>query len=197
MPAAEGQASDSGGRDDSEGHGLSECVRCVVDLPSRAARPDPRGAPLWIDSHASHGRQIDHQPVVDTGKPGPIVRAGADRDGQCTIAAEIDGRDNVGCVGAARDKLWALIDHRVVKLAGVVVVRIALLNDGPTQRRCETGNGLVFHDALPGGAHDLPDVRFQHAARECPIVRFSCSDPESSLLLSWARLRGGSGCHYD
>ena len=57
-------------------------MRGMVDLPGRAARVHPRGAPLWIDPHAAHGRQVDHQPVVDAGKPGPIVRAAPDRDGQ-------------------------------------------------------------------------------------------------------------------
>ena len=116
VPAAEGEASDSRGRDDSEGHGLSECARGVVDLPRRAARPHPRGAFLGIDPHASHRRQVDHQPVVDTGKSGPIVRTAADRDRQTIIAAEIDGGDHIGCVDAARDQLRALVDHRIVEL---------------------------------------------------------------------------------
>ena len=128
---------------------MSECMRGMVDFSGRAAPIHPRRAALRIDPHAAHGRQVDHQSVVDAGKPGAIVRAAPDRDGQPIIPAEIDGRDHVGCVGTARDELWALVDHRVVEFAGVVVVRIALLNDGPTQRCCETGNGVVFHGVLP------------------------------------------------
>ncbi len=47
------------------------------------------------------------------------------------VAAEIDRRDHVGDVGAARDQARPLVDHAVVELARLVVAGVPRLDDSP------------------------------------------------------------------
>src|SRR6202051_3424052 len=99
--AAKREAGDTGRRDDAGRHGQPVDMRGVVDIALRAAGTDADGAGGGIDPHAFHHRQVDHQPVVDTTKAGPVVSASADRGLEIVLPCKIDGSDNVSDVSAS------------------------------------------------------------------------------------------------
>jgi len=91
----------------------------LVWRQTRTPVPRSRGGPFWIDRTPC----IVDRSITSPRRRWQIQRHCArppERDGQPIVAADIDGRDHVGCVGAARDKLRAPVDHCVVELAGVV-----------------------------------------------------------------------------
>ena len=59
------------------------------------------------------------------------------------LAGEVHGGDDVGDVGASRDEAGPAVDHRVVDLASLVVLRVAGLDELPAQAALERGNGGV------------------------------------------------------
>src|SRR5690349_18344883 len=93
----------------------------VLDVPLRAAGFNPHCARGGVDSDALQAREIDDQSVVTAAEAGPVMPASANRDEQVLLAPEIHGSDDVGCVRAARDEARPFIDHRVVKLASVMI----------------------------------------------------------------------------
>ena len=82
-------------------------------------------APLRVDLHAAHLREIDHHAVVADGVPGDVVAATADRNRQVMLACERDGRDDIVCAAAADDLGGAPVDHAVPDGASVVVGLVA------------------------------------------------------------------------
>ena len=68
-------------------------------------------------------------PSSQVPRPGAVVAAAADGEQQAVVAGEADGRRDVVGVGAARDQRRALVDHRVVDRARLVVVGVV----GPDQ----------------------------------------------------------------
>ena len=123
--AAEREARHAGVRDQAAGHREPEGLRLAVDVtPGRAAR-DECAAPLRVDLHAAHLREIDHHAVVADGVPSDVVAATADRNRQVVLACEHDGRDHIVCAAAADDHGGAPVDHAVPDGASVVVGLVA------------------------------------------------------------------------
>ena len=67
------------------------------------------------------------------------------------LAAEVDGRDDVGDVGAARDQARPLVDHAVVERARLVVAGVSRLDDVAAESLRKGVDGLVSSmSRLPG-----------------------------------------------
>ena len=94
-------------------------------------------------------RQVDDQPVVDAAEPGTVVAAAADGDRQLVVAPEVDRRDHVADVGAARDQQRPLVDHGVVERAGLVIVRVAGADHVPRRLWANVLMSSVFMAFLP------------------------------------------------
>src|SRR5262249_51657548 len=121
---AEGEARDTGGRDDAKGHGQPERVRGVIDVARRAASIHPNGSRCRIHAYTFHHREVNHQSVGAAAEPGAVVAAAGDRDEEILVAAEVHRGDDVGDVHAARNQPQPLVDHAVVKSTGSVIVSI-------------------------------------------------------------------------
>jgi hypothetical protein len=112
--------------------GVARPKACVAWSTSPSSEPPPtsavlydRGAVLRVDADRAQAREVDHQAVVDAAEAGAVVAAAADRRVEALLAAEVDRRDHVGDVDAARDQRGTLVDHPVVEGPRVVVVGIA------------------------------------------------------------------------
>src|SRR5260221_893246 len=99
-------------------------MRSVVDIALCTARADANGAGGGIDVHAFHHRHVDHQPVVDATKAGPVVPTSADGNPGIALPCEIDRSDNVSDVGATRNYCGAFITHPVVETSPSCVAAV-------------------------------------------------------------------------
>ena len=117
----------------------------MIDITGDAAGADPRRPLRRVNAHALHQREVDDQPVVDAAEPRPVMAAAADGDRQPVVAAEIDRRNDVSGIGAARDQERALIDHRVIELARFIVFRVIASEHRPAEALREFGDGFVVH----------------------------------------------------
>ena len=128
-PAAEGEASDSRGRDRAAGD--REPVRrgLAVQLAPEHATLRPHRARARVDVDALHRRQVDHQRAVDHRAPGDVVAAAAHTDVQTLRAREPDRVRDVRRVLAARDQRRPPVDQPVVDAPRVVVAFISRLQD--------------------------------------------------------------------
>ena len=79
----------------------------------------------WIDAHALHAGQIDHQAIVACAQAAAVVAAAAHRQQQLLVAGEIDGRNHVAHVRTAHDERRPLVDHTVVDLARFLIIGFA------------------------------------------------------------------------
>ncbi len=120
----------------------------MVDVAGDAAGADPHRPLRRVDAHALHHRQIDNQPIIDAGEARPIVGAAANGDGKLAVPAEIHRRDHIGDVGAAGDQQRPLVDHRVVELSRLVVIRMVAPDDRAAKTLREFGDGFVVHHAI-------------------------------------------------
>ena len=136
----------AGRRDDSRGHGQAEWVSGMIDVaPERSATNQDRLL-LRIDTDVPHRRQIDHQAVVADAKADGVVAAAANRHDQLLLAREVHCGLHVCDVGAFRDQPGPAIDHSVVDLACLVVLRIARRDELAAQRTLESNNrGVTQH----------------------------------------------------
>src|SRR5579872_568448 len=75
--AAQGEASDAGGRYDPERHRERKRMARMIHISRGAARPCPDGARLRVDPHALHQRKIDHQSIIDASQSRATVAAAA------------------------------------------------------------------------------------------------------------------------
>ena len=155
VTAGKREASDAGGRDDAKRHSQSERVRRVIDLSGQAARGDPRSLGRRIDPYALHHRKIDNETIIDAAEPGSIMAAATYGDGQILLAAEVHSRDHIGRVGAARDQMRPLVDHRVIKLARLIVFGVVAADKRAAQALREFRNSFLVHDMF---VHDLPSL---------------------------------------
>ncbi len=122
-------------------------MRRRVDVLQQRAAADLRGARARGRPRCPSGRERSiTSPSSTLPRPGAVVAAAADGDVEPLVAAEVDRRDDVVDVRAARDQRRALVDHRVVERPCLVVVRV--VRDGPGCRgglrrscRCRRGSG--------------------------------------------------------
>ena len=169
QPSAEGDPSDPGGRDDAAGCCQPEGVGGVVQI-ARAARPLRRGR---CDSTGSTrtpfiAERSITRPSSTRAKSGAVVAAAADGHDDVVVAREIDRGDDVGDVGALGDERRALVDHRVVDGAGLVVARVAALDEIAAH-----GGGQSLDGCFVKGRGAL-DGRRCHDGPPCPIALPAC-----------------------
>ena len=150
--AAEGEASDSGRRDDPARRRQAVLVGRVVDLAPGATAADPNRAGLGIDIDRLEQREVDDDAVVTRPQSGAVVAAAAHGQQQVVRGGEANRRCDVVGVGAARDQRRTLLDHRVVDLARLAVVGVI----GADQLAPEPGELVVGGLCGCGGGHASP-----------------------------------------
>ena len=79
--------------------------------PQRTPPPARAVFARRVDGDLLEAGEVDHDPVVAGAEPGDAVPAAADRDDEVALAREVDSRDDVGGVGAARDQGGPAVDH--------------------------------------------------------------------------------------
>ena len=88
-----------------------------------------------IDVRVADEREIDDQAVIADPQPSGVVPAAPDRNEETVLAGEVDRRDDIGHIGAARDQGGMLVDHAVVDFAGRIVALITGLDEFSPQAR--------------------------------------------------------------
>ena len=149
MSAAERQAGNAGGGDDTERHGLAEQMSGVIDFTRRAAGTDPDRPVFRIDPDSFHGRQINDQTVFHAAEARAVMATAADGNAQALVAAKIHRRNDIGDIGAAHDEPRPLVDHGVIEFAGSIIVRVVGANDWSAHRRRKCSNVLIAHCTAP------------------------------------------------
>ena len=128
----------------------------MIDVAGRATRAHSHRLLLGVNSHALHRRQIDDQAAFDAAETRTIVAAPPNRDRELVVAAEFDGRNNIGDVGASGDEQRSLVDHGVVELSRLLVFRMAAPDQSAAKTLCEFGNNFLVHKSLPRIASSVP-----------------------------------------
>ena len=72
----------------------------MIDITDKRAAENPSQAFVGIDYHAAHGREVDHEAVVDAAEPRAVVTAAPDSDVQATFAAKVDCSNDVRDIDA-------------------------------------------------------------------------------------------------
>src|SRR2546430_8871046 len=67
--------------------------RSVVDVALCAAGADANGAAQGIYVHAFHNRHVDHEPIIDATKAGPVVAASRSEE----HTSELQSQSNLVC----------------------------------------------------------------------------------------------------
>ena len=116
-------------------------------LRGRGVELGPRHAPLGacrsglgVDPDPLHLGQVDHHGVVRDREPGHVVTAAPDGDLVPATTGEAHRRGHVGRRPAAHDQRRSAIDQPVVDSPGVVVARIAGLQQPPGEGRGQRVN---------------------------------------------------------
>ena len=123
-PAAEREAADAGRADDAARRRHADRVGGRVNLPPGRPALDPNGAGVGVDLDAAHRPEVDHDAVVAAAEAAAVVSAAADGEQRVMPARKPDHRRHVVGGRAAGDHRRALVDHRVVQRASVVVARV-------------------------------------------------------------------------
>jgi hypothetical protein len=98
--------------------------------------------------HAFHHRHVDHQPVVNATKAGPVVPTSADGNPEIALPCKIDRSDNVSDVGATRNHQGTFVDHPIVETSHCVVVGVHSPDDRTAHIANEGFGGQGVHDFL-------------------------------------------------
>ena len=141
QPAAEREAADTGGRDDSRRDRESVLVGRLVDGAERCATLHAHHVRDWVDGDVGHRREVDHDPAVDRAETGAVVATAADSDGEVVCARDLECGDDVHDVVAAGDRRRPLVDHGVVDGAALVITCIPGADHLPVHARGELAHG--------------------------------------------------------
>jgi hypothetical protein len=166
-PAAEREAADACAADDAARRGQPVLAGRVVDLAPEAAAADARRPRDGIDLDVLQPRQVDHDAAVAGPQPGAVVAAAPHRDEELVLAGEAERRRDVVRARDARDHAGALVDHRVVDGARVVVVgvpgsdQVALESGQLGSRRLRRARHVAHVCLLCGGSRDRTGARPQ------------------------------------
>jgi hypothetical protein len=111
--------------DDATGHRQPEGLGLVVDVPPQTTALCPHRSRQWVDPHAGHGRQVDHQAAVAHRVAGHGVTPASDRDRQLPLLSEAHGGQHVGGPRTAGDDGRLALDVPVPNLPGGLEVLVA------------------------------------------------------------------------
>jgi hypothetical protein len=92
-----------------------------------------------------HGRQVDHQAIIDAAEARAVVAAAADCDGELVLAAEIDRVDDIPDIGTAGNHQRMLVDHAVVEPARRFIIGVAASEHRTALARCKAVDGFRIH----------------------------------------------------
>src|SRR5579859_7038666 len=150
---AEGEAGDTGGRDDAACGGKAERVGGVVEVSPGGPGANPRGLVLWVDPNGAHERHVDDQATVVGTEPGSAVAPISDRQVQVILPGEVDARDDVAHLLGVQHRQWPPVEHAVVNGAGLIVPFVVLRDDPPprvfSQCGCYVGGAKSSHFLPP------------------------------------------------
>ena len=176
-PAAEGEASDAGGRHLAAGGGEAVDLRGPIDIAPSCAGLDPRRAARRVDLHRRHGRQVDHEPVVAHATACHLMAATPDAHHGPEPASDPDRLDHIGDIRAAGDHRRMPVDQPVPHPPGTVVVDVVTADHLTAQRppqllhhlpfdpcrqrpvRCHLGHGHSVASAPCTALERLPGTR--------------------------------------
>ena len=108
-----------------------------IELRPRHASLGAYRSGLRIDLDRLHLGEVDHHGVVRDREPADVVTAAPDGDLVPATTGEAHRRGHVGRGPAAHDQRRSAIDQPVVDSPGVVVARIAGLQQPPAERSGE------------------------------------------------------------
>ncbi len=84
------------------------------------------------------------------------MAAASHRHQQVVGPGEVDRRDDIGGPSTAGDERGVAVDHAVPDFAGVVVARVARMEEWATQAGLEAlHSSRVKHEACPAGGRDV------------------------------------------
>src|ERR1700719_1552064 len=139
-------------------------MRCMIDIGPGASAADRYGSRRRIDAGVFDWRKIDDQRVVRDSETAGVMSAAANGEQEFVFAGKIHARDDVCHVGAARDRQWFFVDHRVVNLARLGVIGVRGLNDRAAQARLEradsiSGKRFTHSDERRRTGYNQPDMK--------------------------------------
>ena len=126
--SAEGQSTNSGGRNNSAGSGKPKHVRGMIDVAPCASAADGDGARCRINARVFYRSEIDDQAVITNSQASRVVSAAADSEKQTLFPRKIYRLNYVRYVGAACYHTRLFVNHPVVHFAGVIVSFVARLD---------------------------------------------------------------------
>ena len=135
--------------------GVARPCSLVAASTSPQVQPPPTRTvrAVGIDLDLLHGREVDDDSAVAGAEPGSVVPAAANRQQEVAIDGEAHHGGDVVRVGALGDQRGTLVDHRVVDLARLLVVRVLGADQPPLELRqlrtggvggVERGQGLLL-----------------------------------------------------
>ena len=155
--AAERQPGDAGRRHAAAGHGEPVLLGRGIELAPGDAGLGAHRALDRVDLDLLHRREVDGEAALAERRAGNAVAAALHRHLDPARPGEVDGRDDVGRVDAARDRHGMLVDEAVEELARLLVAGTAGAQHLAADRGGESvdggaGSGLRGHgNSLPGG----------------------------------------------
>lgn len=149
VTAAEGEASDARCRHDAGGGGEAEGVCGMVEIAENTAAAHPGGLRGGVDAHPAHRRQVDGDAVVHQTQARAAVSAAPYGEFETVVADEIDRIHHIRRVRAPHHGSRLTVDHCVVDLAGLVVLRVLGADDRTAQGSPHSfQSGAVHRDLL-------------------------------------------------
>jgi hypothetical protein len=97
----------------------------VIDLSPSATAPDSRSSLRRIHAYPLYRRQIEYEAVVTCSKPSDVMASPSHSESPMVISCKVYRADNVGNIGASRNKPWVLINHRVVGFSSLFIALIS------------------------------------------------------------------------
>ena len=132
--------------DDAPGRDQAERLRRRVEVEPGRSAVGPGDPGSCIDLHATHRREVDHEPVVDRAVSGGIVPAPANGDVEPVRACEVECGRHVSGAHAANDDGGTPVDCGVEAPPCDVVLRVVGRDDGARERQAEIAQ-IAFDEA--------------------------------------------------
>lgn len=141
--AAQGQARNAGGRDETE-HGR-EAVQLglAIQVAESAPRPGMSDPAVAIDPDPAHRRQVEQQRAVRHGQSGDVVTSALDAEQQLVFAREAHALHHVRGVQATGDQGGLSVDHAVPEGTRLLVSRIAGHEHRPAEPHRQIGDPVL------------------------------------------------------
>ena len=124
-------------------------MRGMIHIAPSASATDGDCTLRRTDPRVFDRCEINHQTVVANSETACVVAATTDRKKQIVFACEIYRQNDVCDIDTPRDQPRLFVDHRVIDVAGVIVICVARLDQSSTQVCFEIGDRIfVEHDGL-------------------------------------------------